>query len=85
MGLGALTLNTRGVLLPQLPGPPGICVHMCVSLTGAIPGEEPSPHLHPETSELLGPQRNSEGEVRQEGPVLQPFIVMWGLGANALT
>lgn len=37
-------------------------MHTCVSLTGTIPGEEPSPHVYPETPELLGPQRNSKGD-----------------------
>lgn len=33
-----------------------------VFLSGTVPGEESSPHLHSETPELLGPQRNPEGE-----------------------
>lgn len=59
--LGPFTLNVVSAPLPQHSSERQ--VHTCFSLTGTIPGEEPSAHLYPETAELLGPQRNSEGEV----------------------
>lgn len=37
--------------------------YVCVSLSGKISSEESSPHLYPETPELLGPQCDAEGEV----------------------
>lgn len=59
--LGPFTSKAVSALLPQESAEHW--VHTCFSLTGTIPGEEPSTHIYPETAELLGPQCNSEGEV----------------------
>lgn len=57
-------------------------VHTRVSLTGTIPGEEPPTHLYPETPELLGPQRNSEGEVQGRRAHLAALYSPVGLGGK---